>query len=146
MDKETVITGLNGFVSIHLPSYESCPPDLLNFSILDDSKPYSAIPKPYITIDESYGFQQQFSEPDQFDQFASCLELAINNLSLISPLSITRRPSHSYNVFSKLRTPEIICKEPNPELENNPQFQELKNRINSIKSIFDSNINNDFAA
>lgn len=135
MDKETVITGT--FVSVHLPSYESCSPDLLNFSIFDESKAYTTIPKPYITIDESYGFQQQISEPDQFDKFASNLELAINNLSLISPLSITRKPSHSYNLFSKLRISEIICKEPDPELENNPQFQELKNRIHSIPSIFE---------
>lgn len=134
MDKETIIRGK--FVSVHLPSYESCPPDLLNFSIFDDSKVYTAIPKPYITVDESYGFQQQVSEPDQYDKFASNLELALNNLSLISPLSVSRRPSHSYSIFSKLRIPEIICKEPNPELEEDPQFLELKNRIDSIPSIF----------
>ena len=134
MNKETVISGR--FVSVHLPSYESCPPDILNFSIFDDSKVYSAIPKPYITIDESYGFHQQISEPDQFDKFASDLELAINNLSLISPLSVTRRPSHSYSLFSRLRIPEIICKEPDPELEKDPQFQELKSRIQNIPSIF----------
>ena len=106
MEKEKIISGR--FVTVHLPSFDSCNPDLLTFSIFDDKNFGSLLPKPYITVDESFGFQQQqVIDPDQFDKFATTLEMALNNVAKISPYSNSKKPLRPYEQFTRFKGFEV---------------------------------------
>ncbi|OHT06593.1 hypothetical protein TRFO_25339 [Tritrichomonas foetus] len=138
--KETVIKGR--FISVHLPTYNACPSDFLNFSLYDDGKVSSKLPKPYITIDESFGNQPlpPIPDPATYDKLASALEIALDNISLISPLSISRRPSHQFGSFTKLKRHEIATKSAKSLSENDPIILDLKQKLEKLPSIFPSEL------
>lgn len=130
MEKEKIISGR--FVTVHLPSFDSCNPDLLTFSIFDDKNFGSLLPKPYITVDESFGFQQQqVIDPDQFDKFATTLEMALNNVAKISPYSNSKKPLRPYEQFTRFKGFEVY-----QEMEETEEVLKLRGKIQTIPSIF----------
>jgi hypothetical protein len=70
------------------------------------------------------------------EQLVADLEAGIQNLSCISPLSISRKPSRPFRGFIHLQRgpPQVFV--PRPELEADPAFLLLREVLNSVRSIF----------
>ena len=136
---EQTITGT--FVSVHFPTFESCSPEQLNIAVFDNGKSFSTLPRPLIVIDDSFGARSmpQLPDPGNYDKLYVSMERAMANLRLISPVNQSRKPSRKYSFLSNnnhLSNELFFLPQPDPNLENDPNFQQLKEKINNIPSIF----------
>jgi hypothetical protein len=137
-EAECVIRGK--FISVHIPQFSTCSAESLRYTLCTETGIFSTLPIPSVDIQED-------NEPTDYsipllpdplieEQLVADLEAGIQNLSCISPLSITRKPSRPFRGFIHLHTgaPQVFV--PRPELESDPAFLRLRETVNSVRSIF----------
>jgi hypothetical protein len=137
-DGDCVIRGK--FISVHIPQFSMCSAESLRYTLCTETGIFSTLPIPSIDIQED-------SEPTDYpipllpdplveEQLVADLESGIQNLSCISPLSISRKPSRPFRGFVHLQTgpPQVFALR--PELEADPEFLRLREMLNSVRSIF----------
>jgi hypothetical protein len=123
-----------------LPDFSTCSKEDLRYTVFNDSYIFSTLPKPYIfswdppVVDETV--LAQLPDPAVVENLVTDLQSGVDNLCLISPLSLTRRPARSSADFASLASPAQSIFPKDPSLESDPKFQELKKRLNSVRTIF----------
>jgi hypothetical protein len=78
----------------------------------------------------------QGPDPTVSENLILDLEITIAGLSLISPFSVSRRPAQQFGAHAQLSGSEDEVFTQDPGLEDNPLFQEIRQRLNRVKTIF----------